>query len=396
MEYTLIQQTPIIHFQHDQKGATLRATEVKPKLDKFLIKYFPNEIQDSWKNKDCETALNYKLRFEVSGKQHTVELDKANGYDIFYGNMGQEKDNLKKGVIGNVKMTVVCMIPELMMLIDKNISAFFVTTNFGTMQNKGFGSYKVKEKDVTKEFIVFWLKKISGAVNCYCFDAGQTPFCDIKTLYGVMKSGHNFNRNYHRSYLFEYCHDEYKMGNEKAAMKKEGVSPYDYYDGNDVAEPVRHPQNKKAFWDQSNHPYMYVRALLGIGESIEYISKFVWGQNKKGKMTWLIDGKEKIEIKSSEIARCASPIRFKIIDDTVYMFANRIDNNIFKKQFTFTNKKTKESINLSTPKNFDIDKFLDWFVEVYNKDSERKNQKDEYVTYSIRKKIIKMEEVTNQ
>jgi len=33
LEFTLKQHTPIIHFQHDQDGATLRATEVKPKLD---------------------------------------------------------------------------------------------------------------------------------------------------------------------------------------------------------------------------------------------------------------------------------------------------------------------------------------------------------------------------
>lgn len=32
----LKQHTPIIHFQWEQKGATLRATELKPKLDLFL------------------------------------------------------------------------------------------------------------------------------------------------------------------------------------------------------------------------------------------------------------------------------------------------------------------------------------------------------------------------
>ena len=33
----LKQHTPLIHFQHDQEGATLRASEVKPKLDKFVL-----------------------------------------------------------------------------------------------------------------------------------------------------------------------------------------------------------------------------------------------------------------------------------------------------------------------------------------------------------------------
>lgn len=37
LKVTLKQHTPLIHFQHDQYGATLRASEVKPKLDKFII-----------------------------------------------------------------------------------------------------------------------------------------------------------------------------------------------------------------------------------------------------------------------------------------------------------------------------------------------------------------------
>ena len=37
LELKLRAQTPLIHFQHAQVGATLRASEVKPKLDKFII-----------------------------------------------------------------------------------------------------------------------------------------------------------------------------------------------------------------------------------------------------------------------------------------------------------------------------------------------------------------------
>ena len=37
LKVTLKQHTPLIHFQHDQEGATLRASEVKPKLDKFIL-----------------------------------------------------------------------------------------------------------------------------------------------------------------------------------------------------------------------------------------------------------------------------------------------------------------------------------------------------------------------
>ncbi|MEL7223220.1 MAG: hypothetical protein AAGJ93_17980, partial [Bacteroidota bacterium] len=35
--FHLKQHTPLIHFQHEQSGATLRATEVKAKLDRFIL-----------------------------------------------------------------------------------------------------------------------------------------------------------------------------------------------------------------------------------------------------------------------------------------------------------------------------------------------------------------------
>ena len=38
--FELIQHTPIIHFQAKDMGATLRASEVKPKLDRYLMKQF--------------------------------------------------------------------------------------------------------------------------------------------------------------------------------------------------------------------------------------------------------------------------------------------------------------------------------------------------------------------
>ena len=57
LEFKLKQHTPLIHFQHDQSGATLRATELKPKLDKFVLmkigkdlyeKFFKNYTIKQW------------------------------------------------------------------------------------------------------------------------------------------------------------------------------------------------------------------------------------------------------------------------------------------------------------------------------------------------------------
>ena len=77
--YLLSQQTPLIHFQYDQEGATLRATEVKPKLDQYLIQRFKADnpgkaIPDNWwinPEKDKKTgevivkALNYRMTIQT-------------------------------------------------------------------------------------------------------------------------------------------------------------------------------------------------------------------------------------------------------------------------------------------------------------------------------------------
>ena len=66
----LKQHTPLIHFQHDQEGATLRASEVKPKLDKFILsKLTPEEKSEGkhegWiKSKNDKVWLDYKMRIE--------------------------------------------------------------------------------------------------------------------------------------------------------------------------------------------------------------------------------------------------------------------------------------------------------------------------------------------
>ena len=68
----LKQHTPLIHFQHDQEGATLRASEVKPKLDKYILSVLGNgNYQDGinqakingWLiGKGDHPALDYKVR----------------------------------------------------------------------------------------------------------------------------------------------------------------------------------------------------------------------------------------------------------------------------------------------------------------------------------------------
>ena len=113
LNFTLKQHTPIIHFQHDQDGATLRATEVKPKLDRFIIEQLgkesdasltdSNEIylkgkevanQNGWLIDKDKGALNYKMRIESVEPSllHKIEvydkLEITTQIAPFFGNMG--------------------------------------------------------------------------------------------------------------------------------------------------------------------------------------------------------------------------------------------------------------------------------------------------------------------
>ncbi len=108
----LFQHTPLLHFQGDQYLATLRASEVKPRLDKFIIR---NEFNNDFsrckgfligyneKNPgDLEAkfrngywALNYKMRISSPESEEPVAPDMRNA-PMFFGNMGDENSTHPK------------------------------------------------------------------------------------------------------------------------------------------------------------------------------------------------------------------------------------------------------------------------------------------------------------
>jgi hypothetical protein len=102
----LKQHTPLIHFQHDQEGATLRASEVKPKLDKFILsKLSPEERQkgetEGWiKKKNDKEWLDYKMRI-VDNPDNIISID--TNEKRFYTNNDEEKDKKKGKTIKRVR-----------------------------------------------------------------------------------------------------------------------------------------------------------------------------------------------------------------------------------------------------------------------------------------------------
>ena len=102
-EYDLKAHSPLIHFQHGSDGATLRVTEVKPKLDRYIIdKKGKDNIPDRWKRDDVngKISLDYKLRIIATESKPPFNIGRGTPYDIYYGNMG-ENAQVKKGVMNN-------------------------------------------------------------------------------------------------------------------------------------------------------------------------------------------------------------------------------------------------------------------------------------------------------
>lgn len=392
IEVELEQQTPIIHFQHSEHGATLRASEVKPKLDRFLLNVFSeNKIDyEKWLIGDNGTSLNYKMKIVALSKPEQMDPPA-----LYYGNMGDSEKVLC--LKGNLKIIILCFDKELKGLINENLQRFFITHNFGRMQGKGFGSYLVKGT-VPRDFeIADNIKAVYKCSSVYKINGysqgAQWPrrvekdngkiiikseiFDDIKTLYGVMKSGLNI-RDYKRSYLFDFCHEkELHFGNEKALMKKEKVSPCD---SNGV--PVRHPENNRTFPEQTEKDYRYVRAMLGVGDHIDYITGFVYDKFKnKYKPN---KDKASINISCDEVKRYSSPITFKIINNEIYIFAKQPVDGIFEKTFSFEAKHKSISIITPSKEEFDIQDFFVWFMERYKEDCKNYPNK----AYTLNKKRI--------
>ena len=171
----LKQHTPLIHFQHDQDGATLRASEVKPKLDKYILNLLTPEEMTQGKNegwikyKNDRVWLDYKMKIEAreprdvsmtvleetDRRTHNQKRDdigrplyKTQNYpdnmnSLIMGNMGGRirEDVLNFVMFGNVSLSFIINSERLYEKVKNEIFNFFFETNFGNRTSKGFGSF---------------------------------------------------------------------------------------------------------------------------------------------------------------------------------------------------------------------------------------------------------------
>ena len=182
---TLKQHTPLIHFQHDQYGATLRASEVKPKLDRFILTKLgggnynvgcSEAKEKGWLvGKGTHPALNYKVQIRAKSIDTSISLDEdkntkinkrtgeykeiytTEDFPMLLSNMGGKEtaQELVNFSYSSKDITLVITIvtkdiskdEELYNIVKQEIVYFIANTNFGQRSTKGFGSFTVAKID---------------------------------------------------------------------------------------------------------------------------------------------------------------------------------------------------------------------------------------------------------
>lgn len=367
-EYKLVQHTPLIHFQHSEPHACLRATEVKPKLDRFLIEQLEKDDRfgdDRWKKwfvgDGSQQSFDYMMRITPNSEQvertHSIENGieraiaraehrppNASFHEIhknYFGNMASGnniqdtiRETFKESLFykDGLTLTIRCFIPELLTLIDEHIRGFFMMHNFGTRQRKGFGSFTVDistEPNAPKGFDLVgkycpnaYYCKLDGNVNADALlDA-------VWVLSAFLRSG--FNRgegNYVRGFVFRYFQREKNpLANDKAFVKQKVLR--NVYNEATRGEHL-HPYG-------NNVRYRYVRGLLGTNENSRFC-RAPRGETREDRTV------HNIYIHSAEgVESFPSPLLFKPIGKFVFILPQKMPDEIFGSEFYILEKNQEE------------------------------------------------------
>ena len=351
----LKQHTPLIHFQHDQQGATLRASEVKPKLDRFILTKLGNgnyqDGIDAAKNngwlvgKGEHPAIDYKMRIEATdNSENDIYLNSKepkfkNGkvyhiledFPMLLSNMGgkeNEEELVNFSFHRKIELVITVIIKdkiretELYEKLKEHITEFFANNNFGQRSSKGFGSFtatNINNEDIAwKHGDVYEsetrLMRYIDTSDEIDYDTISKLFAVIDFYWKCLKSGVNYTKRiinrhgdlerkngdrYIKAYLWTYLNSLGKTW-EKRQVK------------NDLDLECERPSGETTA--PNNNPVFFARAHLGCPmDGITYKIPRRDGVNR--------ETSDRIDIKIShsntDIERIPAPITFKPVFHTI-------------------------------------------------------------------------------
>lgn len=334
LTFTLKQHTPMLHFQASQQGTTLRASDVKPRFDRWLVQtafngkfedckeYLvgydskkPNDLRDKFKA--GFRALNYKMHIESERGGRVIPFSDFLGTDnrgkkkyqqnapMYFGDKSGRTVELLNNT-GAITLTVNCFHEVLAQKIKDNISHFFLIHNFGTRASKGYGAFTVGN-DVSESRLYYDVeaKSYLDVLN------------EVDLIYKTIRSGINFGGVYFKSLMFSYAKSK-NLRWDKKSIKESLLLPREM---NDQSTKWHNPDVltfRNAESDRADF-----RDALGLST------------NEKWSYYGMVVSKKK-----SSIDRFASPILFKPVKLSssnkwrVHIFWNELPEDIYDKQIS--------------------------------------------------------------
>jgi hypothetical protein len=260
---------------------------------------------------------------------------------MYFGNVGGAGHKETVFYRENITLEILCLIQDLRDHIDDNIVEFFLTTNFGTRQSKGFGGFTVT-RDANP------IEKLEAGQYCffYCKADGMSVDEKLKiaqAVYALMKGG------YRKAGIEGFIQNQYWENSDASGEK-------DYIINYILQNKELNPSKQKK--EEIANKWKFRRALLGLS------GRYVFLKNNT------IDRNKTVIVKHKWIKRFQSPILIKIVDEYVIFLMTDSYTAVCNQSFGFENNKNRFP-ELKVPDNFDGEDFMEKFVEYFNKTKEK-------------------------
>lgn len=377
----LTQYTPLLHFQGDVPGACLRASEVKPALDLFLLACLPKEITlpRSW---CCEGSHALRYRMTFRGDKRTVD---RNIHALYFAKAPATRAVWYPDMM---TMDIVALSPERIVLegetmtlaevIARYLPAFFALHCFGARSNKGFGSFGVKAINGTAVPTL----RPDALTGCapsgvlYSLDHGSVPessavLDEVALLSDIMKRGINDTHGdpesdqYLKGLIFQYIMETAGGGvhSEKAVIKKKLL--------NDRAAQEEDAYVQKAFGKQpleEDAKCRYIRSLLGLAGTYQYkIDRDNPHSRRAGRVF--------VRSLDKRVERFENPVHFKPYGQYLLLIPQPMPDAVLGAEFSFeikdaATRRTQKEEAIRTPDQFSLDGFLQYFCRRVKEDAD--------------------------
>lgn len=423
LEFELKQHTPIIHFQARDIGATLRASEVKPKLDRFIlteigkkhaqdptlsktdpyergIEYFKKEDDKARKRHEKtnerlelylipgqEGALNYKLSFRLSP-------DADVQYFLPMSNVSDDKK--KDALVKIAKETFILSESDDVSVLSP--SPYFANEDKAKLpkKEKKNDNGKKNDNDKTKEdeLKAGWSKVRLGSLTKSPI-IGTIYFSkeDLKKNVSELISDffmlHNFGARQSKGFgsytlssldganvleefdmiidrmLFLGVENSLKCRNSTVGTIFKMVTSFHNKlktAPNKTSEIRAYFHEKRIEWEKPIE-----RELVSLppkGDTKNYEKKYIRALLGLHGLFDFSQLNKQVKVSHDEIQRFASPILYKPIGDIIFLVLKDMDEQIFDAEFVFSS--GNDTRLVSTPKKDEFD--LNDFISFVNDD----------------------------